>query len=81
VSDEYVVVKHAGVNWKNKWEEDPKLTRVHHSHTAAFTFTGKSCGCEYSYKDLAAAEAMAVKLNQSNPCGDYAVCRLVPTPP
>lgn len=72
----FVVVKHAKHLWQSKWEEDPKITGVHISHSAAHTFTGNEAGCEESYTDVVAAEAMAVKLNSVNPCGDYAVCPL-----
>lgn len=75
--EKYVVVKHADLNWNVWWEEDPKLTGVVISHTAAYSFTGRAEGCQVDYDDRELAQAMAVKMNERNPSGHYAVCPLI----
>lgn len=71
----FTIVKHAGSLWNYYWLEDPK-DGVDESSSAFFSHSGKMAGVELSYSidDLPLAEQHCKKLNESNPCGDYAIC-------
>lgn len=73
----FVVVKHANEHWKHYWEEDPKITGVHFSHSAADSHTGKELGISPFYLNKGDAEIACIKMNHHNPCGYYAVCPLI----
>jgi hypothetical protein len=69
----YIIVKHAGVDWSFYYSEDPKAG-AHRSYSCHNTFTGKNLDIKPEYESLEEAEQDCARLNQYNPCGDYAVC-------
>ena len=73
---EYVIVKYAGVSWEDYFDRDPKTGVTVHA-TCSFTHTGKRNGIERTYSDLDKAKRDCIKMNRSNPCGDYGVCEVI----
>lgn len=73
---EFIIVKNAGESWIHYFMEDPKGGDVHPSYSCHETFSAKLLEIKPSYSDMNEAETDCVKLNTSNPVGDYAVCRL-----
>ena len=72
----YVIVKRAGKTWETYWEEDPKVTGALAEHSAAFTLSGVRNGVAAKYEDEKTAQSDCKRLNEANPEGDYAVCKL-----
>lgn len=72
----FAVVKNAGVNWQHYYMEDPKLGKVHPSHSAHDTFTGQNLNIQESYGGREAAQIDCDRMNKENPVGDYAVCEI-----
>ncbi len=72
----YIIVKRAGKTWDTYWEEDPKVTGALAEYSAAFTLPGVKNGIVERYDDEQVAEADCKRLNEANPEGDYAVCKL-----
>jgi hypothetical protein len=74
----YIIVKHAGSSWEYHFDEDPQAGNgVHISHSAAFTHTGKNLNIQETYSDKDTADNDCILLNERNPVGNYAVCRLL----
>ena len=74
----YIIVKNAGSAWQHYFMEDPKQGKVHITYSASDTHTGMVLGIKEKYDDKAEAEIDCKRLNEANPCGDYAVCDLLP---
>ena len=56
--------------------DNPQLG-VNKSHTAALTATGKEIGMKLIYYDYEEAVKDCERANTSNPCGGYAVCKVI----
>jgi hypothetical protein len=74
----YTIVKHAQKDvWEYHFDTDP-TKGVHVSHSAAFTHSGKCADLEVEYEDLQEANEACHRINEQNPCGNYAVCIVIP---
>ncbi len=74
----YIIVKHAGNTWEHYFNEDPKSGNgVHISHSAAYTHTGRQLNIQETYLNKDEVDTHCKLINERNPVGDYAVCRLL----
>lgn len=74
----FTVVKFAQDEaWQYYWEEDPKITGVHLSHSAAYTYSGKSVEMPVDFVSVIEAENYKNKLNEHNSSGCYDICPVI----
>ena len=71
----YVIVKHAAY-WENYYIDDPNKG-VLKSHSCHDTYIAKQLGIKPVYEDMCEAAHGAIKLNESNPSGNYAACPVI----
>jgi len=73
----YTIVKHAGSTWGEYFSEDPKEDVVHPSYSCHKTYTAEKFSVKQVYENHSEATEDCKRLNEDNPVGDYAVCKLM----
>lgn len=69
------IVKYAADGyWEHNWDEDPKIGKVHPTHSIAGTFVGKELGIKKDYPTRADAEKDLARASATNPTVGYAIC-------
>ena len=72
------IVKYAADGcWEIMFTSDPKKEKVHPSHSAHNTETGKTVEIQESYSSRDAALPDLEKMRQFNPCVGYDICEFL----
>lgn len=69
------IVKYAADGyWEHKWNEDPKVGKVHPSHSIQDTYVGYELGIKKDYPTREDAEKDLARAINANPSVGYAIC-------
>ena len=72
------IVKYAADGcWEFMFTTDPKKEKVHPSHSAHDTYTGKAVDIQESYSSREEAFPDLIKMRQVNPCVGYDICEFL----